>query len=338
MLYLTTRNSTDAFTAHHALTEDFAQDGGRYIPLRLPQFSSDALQALADKPFGQIIAEILNTFFSSRLTGWDVDFCIGRNSTRTIAIAHKTAVAELWHNPQSDYGYIVDSLYNLVIDQNASSGHTSEWFQIAVRIAVLFGLYGEMVKQQVISAQEAFDISVQVIDFSAPMAVYYARNMGLPVQRILCSDHENSSVWDFIQRGTLNTSAVDDSLRPGVERLIQATLGFGSVQTFREKYQRRQVFTVDEIQHKSISDAFFCSVIGTDRIRSVIGSMFRSNSYIFDPCTALCHAGLQDYRAKTGNSRTTLILAEKSPLSAREQICSAIDINAEKLTDLIKLS
>ncbi len=338
MLYITTRDNTDAFTAHHALTEDYAQDGGRYIPFRFPQFSADDLHTLTEKPFGQIIAEILNTFFSSRLTGWDVDFCIGRNAARTIAVAHKTAVAELWHNPQSDYGYIVDSLYNLVTGQNASSGHASEWFQIAVRIAVMFALYGEIVRQQIISDQETFDISVPVNDFSAPMAAYYARTMGLPVQKILCSDQENSCVWDFIQRGTLSTSTIDDALYPGAERLIQATLGFGSVHMFREKYHRRQIFAIDEAQHGCITDAFFCSVIGTDRIRSVICSIFRSNSYIFDPGTALCHGGLQDYRAKTGNSRTTLIFAVESPLRASEQICSAIGVDAEKLTDLIKNS
>ena len=335
MLYITTRNNTDAFTAHHALTEDYAQDGGRYVPFRFPRFSADELKVLAEKPFGQIVAEILNVFFSSRLTGWDVEFCIGRNCLRATAIHHKIVVAELWHNPQSNYDYIVDSLYNSVAGQNTTKRSASEWFRIAVRIAVLFGSYGEIVKQKTLSGTETFDISVSVNNLATPIAAYYARCMGLPIQKIICSDHENSVVWDFIQRGTLNTALISDSLQSGVERLVHATLGFDSVRVFRDKCQRRQNFLIDDAQSICISDTFFCSVIGIDRVPSVISSTFRNSTYIIDPDTALCHGGLQDYRAKTGNSRTTLIFAENTPLSSRERICSAIGVDAVKLAELI---
>jgi threonine synthase len=337
LLYITTRDNSDAFTAHHALTEDHAQDGGRYIPFRFPQFSAEEILALKEKSFGQIIAEVLNTFFSTQLTGWDVDFCIGRNVLKICPINHRIAVAELWHNPISNYSYVVNSLYTKITNQSAND-IASEWFQIAVRIAILFGLYGELQNHQVISEAEPVDVSVPAGDLSAPMAAYYARIMGLPVQRIICSDLDNSVIWDFVQRGTLNTSTIHESLRPGIERLIHATLGYDSIRLFRDKCQRGQVFGIDETQHKCISDVFFCSVVGATRIHSIISSVYRSNSYIVEPSTALCHGGLQDYRAKTGNSRTTLILAETTPLSAREQICSAIGIEVEKLTDHINLS
>lgn len=338
MLYITTRDNRDAFTAHRALTEDYAPDGGRYIPFRLPQLSESDLLALKDKPFGQIIADIMNTFFSSHLTGWDVDCCIGRNMSRIKSIHHKIAIAELWHNPQASYAYIVNSLYNTIINQNSSRSGPTEWFCIAARIAVLFGLYGEMQKQQIISDTETFDISVPAGDLSAPIAAYYAKNMGLPIQKIICSDLDNSSVWDLIQRGTFNSLINDETLYSGIERLIQAVLGFDAVQLFREKCQRKQVFSVDEIQNRSLSDIFFCSVVGATRLDSIINSVYRSNNYIIDPHTALCHGGLQDYRAKTGNSRATLLLAGKSPLSAREQICAAIGIDSEKLIEHVNLS
>jgi threonine synthase len=288
------------------------------------------------KTFGQIIAEILNAFFSSRLTGWDVDFCIGRNCLKCVTIHHKTIIAELWHNPLSSYEYIVNSLYDSIAAQKGITGRASEWFKIAVRIAVLFGIYGEMCKQQFICENESLDIAVPVTDLSAPIAAYYARYMGLPLQKIICADRDNSGIWDLIQRGMLNPASVDDHVLTGVERLIQATLGFDSAQLFRMKCQKKQVYNVSD-QQEQISSAFFCSVIGNDRVPSVINSIFRSNSYIVDPDVALCHGSLQDYRAKTGNSRTTLIFAEKSPIVSAERISSAIGVDANKLTDHLNL-
>ena len=142
MLYITTRDNKDAFTAHHALIEMQAVDGGGYVPFQIPHFDETEILAFRDKPFGQIIAEILNLFFTSHLTAWDIDCCIGRNTFKINTIHHRIAIAELWYNPKANYEYIVDSLYRKVVPNSESN--PSEWFRIAIRIAVLFGIFAQM--------------------------------------------------------------------------------------------------------------------------------------------------------------------------------------------------
>ena len=65
MLYITTRDNKDTFTAHRALTEAYAPDGGGFVPFRLPTYAPDEIATLKEKNFGTIVAEILNSIFSS---------------------------------------------------------------------------------------------------------------------------------------------------------------------------------------------------------------------------------------------------------------------------------
>ena len=96
MLYITTRNRRDAYTAQHTLRENRGPDGGMYLPFRGPAYSEQDWQKLACAPFGQRVAEVLNRLFGTRLTCWDVDVCIGRNPVPIVPLGHRTLVAELW--------------------------------------------------------------------------------------------------------------------------------------------------------------------------------------------------------------------------------------------------
>ena len=64
MLYISTRNNTDTYTAHRALHEEYAPDGGFYVPFYLPTFSSDALNYFTKKQLWKIPAQNCPQLFS----------------------------------------------------------------------------------------------------------------------------------------------------------------------------------------------------------------------------------------------------------------------------------
>ena len=65
MLYVTTRNKTETYTSYKTLVDSFAPDGGSFLPFKMPVYTEDQILTLKDISFNQIVADILNAFFTS---------------------------------------------------------------------------------------------------------------------------------------------------------------------------------------------------------------------------------------------------------------------------------
>lgn len=338
MLYVTTRNDTVTYASRHTLKSNFAPDGGLFIPVEYPHYTEDQLVLLKSKSFGETVADILNLFYPNQLSGWDVDFSIGRNVFRLIPMSHRIAVAEMWHNLGDELTYIIKQLYNKILATNSVEQNPSSWFYITSVIAILFALYGELMKSDMIHPHQKFDVSVSDHDFLIPMAAWYARKMGLPIGTIIYTCEENYPVWDLIYRGSFNAATSDKKLQDGIERLICATLGHAESQNFVNRCQSNQTYFIDDELLSEFSVGMFCAVPGTTRASNVISSIYRTNNYLLDPNTALCHGGMQDYRARSGISRLTLLLSEENPMRFVDEITTAAGISSDVLLAQMKQS
>lgn len=312
MLYITTRDKSDAFTAARTLSGNLAQDGGLYVPFRLPQLTLDEVSALKEQSFGQTVAHILNLFFASRLTGWDVDFAIGRNPAKFVSMKHKMIVAELWHNPGSDYSYIVKKLFDRICLAPGENMEPTEWVTVAVRIAVLAALYGEMLRSGMADLENPIDIAASAEDFSLPMAVWYARQMGLPFGALICGCNSGSGLWDLLQRGEYSTSSASDRMNLAQERLIQGALGCREVQRYVNCCNNKKMYCVSEADLETLNKGVYVAVVGDFRIQSVISSVLKTREYSLNRSSALAYGALQDYRAGVSENRTTLLLADSA--------------------------
>lgn len=314
MLYVSTRNNTDSFTAYRTLCEDRAPDGGAFAPMRLPVFSKDQILSLIDHSIGENIAFILNQFFAAGLTGWDVDFCIGRKPFRQCEMNHRLVIFELWHNHQESYDYVVESLYEKICAEHYTGRKATQWAKIAIRIAVLFGVWAELSTQKMWSG----DISVTPENF---ISAWYARKMGLPIYLIICASEEESLLWDLVYRGECATASVrvedvserDSTFYSCVEQLIFETLGLDTNRQFLDCCSKRILFQIEEGSQEAFSKGIFVSVASGDRGDSIAKNLFRSFGYISGYDTAVCFGAVQDYRAKTGLSRKTLLTVEYCP-------------------------
>lgn len=338
MLYVSTRSKTDSYTAHRVLNEDRAPDGGFFIPFRLPEYDQATIKNICEGSFGEAVAHILNEFFSANVSAWDVDCAIGKVSVKIISTPHRVLLAQLWNNPGDSYDYICTTLYNRL---SGGGKRVTEWARIAIRIAILFGLYTVLSKQNM----ETFDVSVNTGDFSDPTAAWYAKKMGLPIGTIVCACNDNSAVWDFLHRGELNTGAsvvqsntpaLDIANPAGLERLIFSNFGYEETQKYLLACQKRRIYQIRPDMLNIISEGFFVSVVGVDRVSAVINSVYRSNNYILDPYCAVSYGSLQDYRAKTGESCPTVLLWDYSPLRSIAVVQNALGIGKIEIENQLK--
>lgn len=312
MLYTSTRGDKDAFTAPRTLLSDISPDGGLFVPFRLPVFSQEEIRAFGQLSFGESVAKILNTFFSCRLTGWDVDFAVGREPVKLFQMNHRLIVSELWHNAGGDYSYLVQKLYDRIRLPDSRENPT-EWARIAIRIAVLFGIFSCMLRDRYDASGKTVDLAVSADDFALPMAAWYCKRMGLPIGMIACGCSNDSSLWDLLNHGEYSASAVAPELWMPYERLLRETLGTHASVEYSRRCSDGKTFAIPEPALTHLSSGMFAAVVGTGRVNSLISTVFRSSGYRLSKECAIAYGALQDYRTGNNVSRNSLILADTNP-------------------------
>lgn len=337
MLYVTTRSHTDSYTAARALSEDRAPDGGLYVPMRLPRLDDSQICQLGENSFSQNVANVINCFFGSRLDNWSVDFAIGRYPVKLVPITNRELVAETWHNPSWRFERLARGLEKAILQSDKISAIPSDWLMVASRIAVIFGLFGEMLREGV---EMPVDVAVAVGDFSGPMAAWYAREMGLPIRNILCCCNDNNGAWRLLHKGEIRTDVTPiltptpncDHAVPGdLERLIFGTLGFHQAAAFAECVRSGNTFYLDAEQQSCLRKGIYAPVTGLRRLESAVCNLYQNWKYLPDPYTALCFSGIQDYRSVTGEGRKVLIISEESPSYALDFLCRSLGLNPWEL-------
>lgn len=343
MLYLTTRDKFDAYTKAHPLKGSRANNGGFYIPFKMPEFQNGQLPELKNKSVSQTVAEVLNLFFKTDLCSWDVEFAIGRYPLHIQILNHRISVAELWRNTEGTYEKLEKAMSD-ALRADDGNGNIPDWVRIAIRIAVLLACYGEMLRLGVVQANQSFDVATATGDMTAAMAAWYARQMGLPVNNIVCGCNENSTVWNLLHLGEFSadvtvvsttTPLSDVAVPEALERLVCGTLGVDEAQRYCDIVAAGGHYAPPEGMVDTLRDGMYGAVVSKSRLGDLIPSVYRTVGYVMGPYAALAYGALQDYRAKTGQSAPALLLSDRSPLCDNCMVASAMDITETELNKLL---
>ncbi len=337
MLYVTTRNEYDAFTAFKTLGQGRGPDRGLFVPFQLPRFSEAQIAQLKNKSFGQCIADILNLFYNARLDAWDVDFCIGRYPARTVSLSHKILLAECWHNPDFDFARMVRNLSGRIRGSEDTNGYCTNWAWITVRVACLFGFFGELYRLNNVQPGHLVDIALPSGDFAGPMAAWYARGMGLPVGNIICCCDENDATWELLKNGEIYPNA-GMNIPSDLERLIAATCGTEEARRYAMCMERRMSYTFPAYKLEELRQGLVPAVISWERRNHIIANVYSTSTYILDPGSAMAYGGLQDYRSGSATGRCALILTEKSPICSPDTVSNALGISIQELKERLNLA
>ena len=342
MLYVTTRSDPDVYTAQRVLRDRRGPDGGLFVPFRLPELSETEMLALGERNFNEAFAYALNLLLNTHLSGYDLDFSIGRRCVRLKGIQEHLIMAECWHNPGWNISRAIRDVTNLV--SITPLEEVGDWPEIAVRIGILFGIFSELIRCGLAGLEKKVDIAAVTGDFSGPMAAWYARAMGLPISNILCCCNENGNLWDFICHGQLRTDGVakstvvpeGDHLVPaGLERLIYAYGGSEAVERYLQRLRIGGSYYIDDRMLKNLRQGIYVTVNSSPRILGAIPGLFTTHGYLAGPAGALAYAGLQDYRARTGENRTALVMTERSPRIDSAVVADALGTTEEILASLL---
>lgn len=335
MLYITTRNDRDVFTAQSVLQQAVGPEGGLFLPYRHPRMSPETFQALAKKPFAGRIAWMLGHLFGCKCSLWDVEFAVGRSPVRLVNLGSRLYLAQTWYNPGWSYGAMESALSRLLGVEEPKG-----WVRIGLRASVLMAICTELCNIGVTNPA----ISVLSGDFSAPIGAFYARQWGAPVGEILCCCNENNEIWNLFSHGQMRTDGVsiptilpqaDLVVPPELERLIYEAGGCDEVARYLDACRRGAAYQPKDEVLSKLRQGMAVSVVSSERILQTISGVYRTCGQILDPAGALAYAGLMDHRARTGRLGWAVILSDTSPRHSLEITAKALGMTPGELENRI---
>lgn len=283
----------------------------------------------------------MNRLLDTDLSSWDIDFAVGRRCLRTVPVGRKIILGECWHNPDLDYAHLEQRLSRKL----SGDSKVSFWTKTAIRISVIFALYGNMMKNGELFQGESFDISMTVGDFSSAVSAVYCKMMGLPLGTILICCNENHALWELFHYGQLRTDGVskvtctpeaDVVLPAGLEHLIYRAGGCTEVQHFLTCCREGKIYVPSQSILSNMQNSIYISVISASQMSQTVSGIWSSQSYLLSPYTAIAYTGVQDYRARIGESSLTLVLSEKSPELDLELTAGFLGLSPKELVEKIR--
>lgn len=217
-----------------------------------------------------------------------------------------------------------------------SSANSINIGRLVPQVAYYVYGYAKLIEQGEIKNGDLINVVVPTGNFGNILAAYYAKQMGVPIDRLICASNKNKVLTDFINTGVYdierefymtNSPSMDILISSNLERLLYHLAGSdgGKVKELMEALDSRKSYEIDDKIKAGMKDFYggFCDVEETN---AAIGKMFRENGYLMDTHTAVAYKVYEDYKRETGDTKPALIASTASAYKFAESVCSAIGL------------
>ena len=194
--------------------------------------------------------------------------------------------------------------------------------------------YAKLLQNEEIAEDEEINVVVPTGNFGNILAAYYAKNMGIPIAKLICASNENKVLYDFFQTGTydrnrefvLTTSpSMDILISSNLERLIYLSTGCDAAAdaALMKDLSEKGSYTVTGNMRQFMSD--FRGGFATEaQNEATIRKIFEDTGYLIDTHTGVAATVYNAYKAETGDQTKTVIASTASPYKFSHSVLEAI--------------
>ncbi len=223
-----------------------------------------------------------------------------------------------------------------------SSANSINIGRLIPQVAYYVWGYMQMVKAGEIKAGDKINVCVPTGNFGNILAGFYAKQMGLPVNKLICASNDNKVLYDFFQTKKydknrefiLTTSpSMDILISSNLERLIYQTTGEDEEKTkeLMKQLNEKGSYEVEDTKH--VLDNFAAEYSTKEETAKQIKKVYNEYSYVIDPHTAVASCAVDKYKEATLDKTPTLIVSTASPYKFARSVVTAIDKSKETLSD-----
>ena len=231
-----------------------------------------------------------------------------------------------------------------------SSANSINIGRLAPQIMYYFRSYRDLLDAGKITLGEEVNFSVPTGNFGDILAGYLAKQLGLPVGRLICASNANNVLTDFIRTGTYNrqrpllkttSPSMDILVSSNLERLLYLLSGDTElVAELMGQLNSDGAYTVPAALLDKIQSEFWAAYCDDTRADGIMGRVYQDLGYLCDPHTASGWAAAEDYVAETGDKRAMVVLSTASPYKFPVAVLTAIggDTSGTEFEQMERLS
>ena len=216
-----------------------------------------------------------------------------------------------------------------------SSANSINLGRLVPQVVYYFSAYAELLKSHAIVAGEPVNFCVPTGNFGDILAGYYARNMGLPVNKLICASNRNNVLSDFFGTGTYSTHrtffrtispSMDILVSSNLERLLYeaADRDGALIRTWMNQLKESGSYSVGEQRRDWLLGTFWGDCADNKETLAEIRKRWEQDHYLMDPHTAVAGHVLREYRKRTGDDTPTILVATASPYKFAADVLNAL--------------
>ena len=212
-----------------------------------------------------------------------------------------------------------------------SSANSINWGRLVPQIVYYFAAYAQLLKAGKIAFGDKVDFCVPTGNFGDILAGYYAKQMGLPVGKLVCASNENNVLTDFLTTGTYTAKrqffkttspSMDILVSSNLERLLYHVTGSDTeVAALMKSLAETGSYTVRPETLRTIQESFACGWSSEEQVAGEIRARYEQDSYLCDTHTAVAfHVAAQHKR----DGVPMVVLSTASPFKFPRSVLEAL--------------
>lgn len=224
-----------------------------------------------------------------------------------------------------------------------SSANSINIGRLVPQIVYYVYAYASLVREGKITEGQEINVVVPTGNFGNILAAFYAKQMGLPVHKLICASNENKVLYDFFATGTydrkrdfiLTTSpSMDILISSNLERLIYRLTGENAEQCagLMQALSQGGEYTITEEMKAGLAD-FYGNYCTEEETKAAIKEIFEKAGYVIDTHTAVAAGVYKKYLADTRDETPTVIASTASPYKFTRSVMDAVSKGHESLDD-----
>lgn len=222
-----------------------------------------------------------------------------------------------------------------------SSANSINWGRVLPQIVYYASAYCDLLKEGAIAKGQQINVCVPTGNFGNILAAYYAKSMGIPINRLICASNQNNVLTDFIHTGSYDRNrtfyntlspSMDILISSNLERMIFELSGRDDrlVREYMSQLAQYGNYRVDSSIRTKLKKEFSAGYCSDGETKAKIAKMWNERNYLIDPHTAVAFHVLDEYRAETGDDTATLVVSTASPFKFCSSVLDALGVKEHR--------